>query len=251
MTAQRRKRGRSVSEDADDDSHDDANDRDRDSASASPPAASPSSSCERCQDLECELENAQKSLLVARSRIAELQSKLHSEIIGNETSRVRMRGRYEAEVRRLHMEAADLRDQVEEYRDSLDEVELARADLEINNDELFRKLHGKSSDVAALQRTIDELTKAQTPAAASLGSEPARSAIASAALRDCVCCASACINTVFIACGHAATCEACAQKLHSNALDDRRRARCPICRRDLVESPARPATFYMKITIAC
>lgn len=113
-------------------------------------------------------------------------------------------------------------------QDQLEDAEMARALLEINNDELFRKLHGLNVAIARMQQKSSSSTDNSTDVETDVETN------AETNMKTlCMCCCDANIDTVF-RCKHAVMCEDCVVRMlhHADENDDYNdgEARCPVCR---------------------
>lgn len=153
-----------------------------------------------------------------------------------------------------HMQVTSMMDtqdylefELHQAREQLDDLELCRAQLEINNGELFTRLHrtllaasasagpgpgpgtGTGTGTALVPvptaaRNADGLSGADGP----YGAEEEESSTATMPL--CVCCVSAPVEAV-LACGHATTCVTCVERMIGLAREEGTgAARCPVCR---------------------
>jgi ferredoxin len=117
-------------------------------------------------------------------------------------------------------------------QDQLEDAEMARAHLEINNEELFLKLHGLNTAIARMQ---------QRPSAITANSSTNSTIENTKNSTLCMCCCEANIDTVF-RCKHAVMCEDCVVRMlnHADESDNYNdgEARCPVCRDPITFSNA-------------
>ena len=218
--------------------------------------------CRKCKRLSKRIGKLQETHDDMEKQMSELKNRLHAEKAGYDAAATRLRVRYESEVYQLHNDLDGLREEIEHMQGTIDDLELARANLEINNDELFRNLHSKNTQIVELQRALSNGTSAHYDNSHDHDHDHDHD---SAAMREeahrasCVVCKSACIDTVFVSCNHAACCETCVRALFDFAEEDPRMARCPVCRRPFAgslshASSSRPTSehhqVYRKIVIA-
>ncbi len=123
-------------------------------------------------------------------------------------------------------------------QDQLDEAEMAKAMLEINNDELFRRIHALNMEIARMRgsmptnATVVDDDDDESPQPEAMGNTL------------CLCCCEASIDTVF-RCRHAVMCEDCVIRMmhhadESDVYEDETAARCPICRDPITFTRAGP-----------
>jgi hypothetical protein len=100
----------------------------------------------------------QDQLSWTRSEIARLSAELHDSEAAkrglqttHDDDMRQLRGRFERKVSDMRVEANHMRHQLHALHDLVDDMELAKANLEINNEELFMKLHEANLTIAELR----------------------------------------------------------------------------------------------------
>jgi Zinc finger, C3HC4 type (RING finger) len=183
-------------------------------------------------ELHQKIKQLTEELASAQSGAEALQSRLQS----REGVISRWRQRYDVDTKSLQTEVDWLREELRTHRDTIDDLEMARASLEINNDELFRIIHDKSLQISRLQAAFVAREESSSSSSSSSDSdEDDRREVKI----TCVCCKTAAIDTCFSACRHAAACETCVQRLLECALENQQIAKCPICRAQLAPRSTR------------
>jgi len=169
---------------------------------------------------------------------AELKRQMQQEASDHQSALTRLRGRYESQVRGLQSQLSYVKEELEESRETNDDLEMERATLQLNNDELFQRLHQQSAAIVRMQGALDNMRRFGTFSQSTLHESTSMtttgpSAMALVPTAHCVCCISSTVNACFIPCGHACTCTSCANEIVRRAHDDGKRAACPICRQEL------------------
>jgi hypothetical protein len=135
-----------------------------------------------------------------------------------------------------------MRSQLADCKDACDDLEYQRANLQINNEELFQRLHQQTQLTVRLRASLDvymgqSRMQAQGQAQVQSQALTQQQSRSQNELRQsapmCVCCASEPITTCFQPCGHAAACAKCAREIVRRARGEFMTPRCPVCRQDL------------------